>query len=86
MTAATPVRSNDETGYPAGFFYLPLPQGMPAASDITVAIRKIKPIAKPDGITPEVMEAIYCPVFSSAEICPIRKARIMIKLILTMLA
>ncbi len=67
-------KSNDETGYPAGFFYLPLPQGMPTASDITVAIRKIKPIAKPDGITPEVMEAIYCPVFSSAEICPIRKA------------
>jgi hypothetical protein len=29
------------------------------ASDITAAIRKIKPIEKPDGITPEVMEAIY---------------------------
>ena len=26
MTAATPVRSNDETGCSAGFFYLPLPR------------------------------------------------------------
>ena len=42
-----------------------------------------KPIEKPDGITPEVIETIYCPVFGSAEICPIRKARIMIELIFT---